>query len=78
MNVPELKKVYLEKAVPALMKSQGYACYALSIAYQQRHSYELRSAERIASTLGVVEHRVVSLDIGQWGGSSIKIGRAHV
>ena len=24
MNVPELKKVYLEKAVPALMKSQGY------------------------------------------------------
>jgi 7-cyano-7-deazaguanine synthase len=55
----------------ALMKSQGYACYALSIAYQQRHSYELRSAERIASTLGVVEHRVVSLDIGQWGGSSI-------
>ena len=24
MNVPELKKIYLEQAVPALMKSQGY------------------------------------------------------
>ena len=25
MNIPELKKIYTEEAVPALMKSQGYA-----------------------------------------------------
>ena len=24
MNIPELKKIYTEEAVPALMKSQGY------------------------------------------------------
>ncbi len=55
----------------ALMKSQGYACYALSVSYQQRHGCELQAAERVANAVGVVEHRVVSLDIGQWGGSSI-------
>ena len=55
----------------ALMKSQGYQCYALSVSYQQRHGCELQAAERVANALGVVEHRVISLGIGQWGGSSI-------
>lgn len=55
----------------AIAKAQGYACYALSFSYGQRHSHELVAASRIADELGVVEHRVVNLDIGQFGGCAL-------
>jgi 7-cyano-7-deazaguanine synthase len=55
----------------AMAKQEGFACYALSFAYGQRHAYELEAARRVAQHLGVVEHRVVHLDIGQWGGSAL-------
>lgn len=55
----------------AIAKAQGFACYALSFAYGQRHEHELIAAHTIAQTMGVVEHRVVNLDIGQFGGSAL-------
>lgn len=55
----------------SLAKQQGYACYALSFSYDQRHAYEIAAARQIASNIGVIEHRVVNLDIGQFGGSAL-------
>lgn len=55
----------------AMAKAQGYSCYALSFAYGQRHSVELAAAKRVATHFSVEEHRVVNLDLGQFGGSAL-------
>ncbi|MEJ2480609.1 MAG: 7-cyano-7-deazaguanine synthase QueC [Acidihalobacter sp.] len=57
--------------VLAMARAQGYACYALSFDYGQRHNAELRAAERIARAGGAVEHRVVRLDLSAIGGSAL-------
>lgn len=55
----------------ALAKEQGYACYALSFDYGQRHSYELIVAKGVSKALDVVEHRTIHLDLGAIGGSAL-------
>ena len=55
----------------AIAKSEGYECHCLSVDYGQRHHAELAAATRVAAALGAVEHRVVHLDIGQFGGSAL-------
>lgn len=55
----------------AIARSQGFACYCLSVDYGQRHAAELAAAARVATALGAIEHRVVHLDIGQFGGSAL-------
>ncbi len=57
--------------VLAIARAEGYACYALSVHYGQRHAAELAAAERVAAALGAAEHRVVRLDLGQFGGSAL-------
>jgi 7-cyano-7-deazaguanine synthase len=39
--------------------------------YGQRHGAELEAAKRVAKRLGAVEHRVVKLDLAQFGGSAL-------
>lgn len=55
----------------AIAKAQGFACFTLSFDYGQRHRYELTAARAIANRMGVVDHRVVKLDIGQFGTSAL-------
>lgn len=55
----------------ALAKEQGYACYALSFRYGQRHCSELAAAHRVAEALGVVAHKTVTIDLGGIGGSAL-------
>jgi 7-cyano-7-deazaguanine synthase len=55
----------------AIAKSEGFAPYCLSFDYGQRHKAELQAAARGAAALGAKEHRVVRLDIGQFGGSAL-------
>ncbi|HAT8690143.1 TPA: 7-cyano-7-deazaguanine synthase QueC [Legionella pneumophila] len=55
----------------ALAKSQGFACYALSFSYGQRHSAELCAATRIAKHMGAADHKIVALDIALFGGSAL-------
>lgn len=57
--------------VLALARARGFACYALSFDYGQRHRIELEAAARVAKSLGAVEHRTVKLDIGWIGGSAL-------
>ena len=55
----------------ALARRQGLACYALSVAYGQRHEAELAAAARVASALGAREHRVMQVDLAGIGGSAL-------
>jgi 7-cyano-7-deazaguanine synthase len=57
--------------VLAIARKQGFACYALSLDYGQRHRVELQAAARIAQALGAAAHRVVALDLAQFGGSAL-------
>jgi 7-cyano-7-deazaguanine synthase len=55
----------------AVARRDGRRCYALTVAYGQRHSLELEAARRVANALGAVEHRVVPLDLRAFGGSAL-------
>ena len=55
----------------ALAQEQGYACYAISFDYGQRHRCELQAASKVAQTAGVVEHKVISLNLDNIGGSAL-------
>ena len=55
----------------AMARAAGFDTYALSFAYGQRHSAELTAAARVAAALGAREHRVMTLDLAQFGGSAL-------
>jgi 7-cyano-7-deazaguanine synthase len=64
--------------VLALAVGQGYACYALSVDYGQRHRVELDAAMRVARALGAVEQKTISLDLTAFGGSALTDGNIAV
>ncbi len=55
----------------AIARGRGYECYALSVAYGQRHEAELAAAVRVAAALGAHEHRVMQVDLAGIGGSAL-------
>ena len=55
----------------AIAIAQGYATYALSFDYGQRHKIEIEAARRIVKSLGVKEHRVVEIDNRLFGDSAL-------
>jgi 7-cyano-7-deazaguanine synthase len=55
----------------AIARSEGYACYALSFNYGQRHVCELQSAQQVAQAASVAEHKTIPLDLSQIGGSAL-------
>lgn len=55
----------------AVAKSQGFACYALSFDYGQRHRCELEAARRTCEQGGVEDHAVIALDLRRFGGSAL-------
>lgn len=57
--------------VVAMARNEGYACYTMSFDYGQRHRAELQAAERVAKQLGVVEHKVIGLNLNGIGGSAL-------
>jgi 7-cyano-7-deazaguanine synthase len=57
--------------VLALARQQGYACYAMSLDYGQRHSAELDAARRVAEAMGVEDHKVIPIDLTLIGGSAL-------
>ncbi len=57
--------------VVAMAKAEGYQCYSMSFDYGQRHRVELQAAERVAQQLGVIEHKVVGLNLNGIGGSAL-------
>ncbi|MDG6404066.1 7-cyano-7-deazaguanine synthase QueC, partial [Pseudomonas quasicaspiana] len=57
--------------VVAMAREQGYACYTMSFDYGQRHRAELDAAARVARDLGVIEHKVIGLNLNGIGGSAL-------
>jgi 7-cyano-7-deazaguanine synthase len=57
--------------VLAMAKRQGYAVYAMSFNYGQRHVLELERARDIAQKAEVLQHTVVSFDLRAIGGSAL-------
>ncbi len=55
----------------AIARELGFACHALSVAYGQRHSSELVAAARLATALGAITHKTVSVDLRSIGGSAL-------
>jgi 7-cyano-7-deazaguanine synthase len=51
--------------------ADGFEVIALSIHYGQRHDRELLAAKQIAKQLGIQEHFLVDVNLGQWGGSAL-------
>ncbi len=57
--------------VLAMAAEQGFAPYALSFQYGQRHSHELLAAEAVARKLQAVKHVVANIDLREFGGSAL-------
>ena len=57
--------------VLAMARAQGFACYALSVDYGQRHHAELAAAQHVAQMLGAYEHRTINIDLTGFGGSAL-------
>ena len=55
----------------AIAIAQGYATYALSFDYGQRHKIEIEAARRIVKSLGAQKHRVVEIDNRLFGDSAL-------
>ena len=56
----------------AIAKSEGFSpLYTMAFDYGQRHRHELIAAERLSKQYGAAEHRVMKIDLRQFGGSSL-------
>ncbi|MGH8230946.1 MAG: 7-cyano-7-deazaguanine synthase QueC [Steroidobacteraceae bacterium] len=55
----------------AWARAHGFDCYALTVAYGQRHQSEIQAAARIARALLAREHRVMQVDLASIGGSAL-------
>ncbi|UQY33893.1 7-cyano-7-deazaguanine synthase QueC [Pseudomonas fulva] len=64
--------------VVAMAREQGYSCYSMSFDYGQRHRSELQAAERVARQLGVIEHKVIGINLDGIGGSALTDARIEV
>ena len=62
----------------AMARKEGFACHALSFHYGQRHNREIDAARRVAQALGAVEHRLIHIDLGAFGGSALTDSRIDV
>lgn len=55
----------------AIARERGFECYAVSFDYGQRHRVELEAARRVAWQLDVREHKRVTIDLDNMGGSAL-------
>jgi len=55
----------------AIAKSEGYACFAMTFQYGQRHGFEIEAARRIAAVSKVDQHIIVDIDLRTFGGSAL-------
>jgi 7-cyano-7-deazaguanine synthase len=55
----------------ALARRDGFACYALSFDYGQRHKNELAAAAHIAKAFGAARHLVAHIGLNLFGGSAL-------
>jgi 7-cyano-7-deazaguanine synthase len=74
--VPEKAVVLLSGGIDsattlAVAVAEGYEVFALTIDYGQRHRCEIEAARKVARSLSVKEHKIISLDLRNIGGSAL-------
>jgi 7-cyano-7-deazaguanine synthase len=55
----------------AIARDQGYALYALTVHYGQTHVREVEAARKVASSLAVVRHIELDVNLAAFGGSAL-------
>ncbi|WP_259633199.1 7-cyano-7-deazaguanine synthase QueC [Stieleria sedimenti] len=55
----------------AIAREANFAIHAISFRYGQRHEYELERAAALARQFDVASHRVVEINLSQFGGSAL-------
>jgi 7-cyano-7-deazaguanine synthase len=54
-----------------IARNEGFSLYALTFRYGQRHQREVDAAKEVARAIGVVEHKIIPIDMGGIGGSAL-------
>jgi 7-cyano-7-deazaguanine synthase len=54
-----------------IAKNEGFALYALTFRYGQRHNCEIESAKKVALAMNVAEHKIIPIDMAGIGGSAL-------
>ena len=57
--------------VLAMALSEGFDVHTLSFRYGQRHTLELQMAARLVAHHGIRNHKIVEIDLRQFGGSAL-------
>jgi 7-cyano-7-deazaguanine synthase len=55
----------------AIANSQGYALYALTFRYGQKHEIEIEAAKKVAAHLAVAQHIIADINLRIFGGSAL-------
>src|SRR2546425_11513326 len=55
----------------ALAQREGFAAYALTFRYGERHALEIEAARRVARAFDVARHEIVDFDLRRFGGSAL-------
>jgi 7-cyano-7-deazaguanine synthase len=55
----------------AIAREQGFALYALTVRYGQRHAREIEAARAVAAALNAKRHLEVAVDLAAIGGSAL-------
>ncbi len=77
MRAPQPKTVLLlsggldSSTTLAVAQRDGFAPHALTFSYGQRHEREVDAARRVAAAAGVVDHVVLEIGLGEFGGSAL-------
>jgi len=55
----------------AIAHSEGFQLFALTFEYGQRHQREIEAAKKVANSLRAIEHRIIDIDLAQFGSSAL-------
>ena len=55
----------------AIARSEQFELFALTFRYGQRHEREIEAAQRVARSMGVVDHLFLEIDLAGLGGSAL-------
>ena len=55
----------------AMAVAEGYECFSISFDYGQRHRAELTASHQLSTVLGAHDHKVLSVDLADIGGSAL-------
>lgn len=62
----------------AIARDEQFDCFGLTFDYGQRHKKETQNARKVAKFLGIIEHRVIKIDLSSFGGSAITDSKIDV